>query len=125
MEQNGQVFRVGISGSYGGLNLGDGAILEAIMTGLRRSIPVEITVFSRDCMAFAPIDALVARGTCGDTPPRVRRAAPSHRREAFRRNDLSRSRISMDGSQSSDASRRHTSEWAHARTQDGDAHVVS
>jgi len=43
-----KVYRVGISGSYGGLNLGDEAILQAIVTQLRRSLPVEITVFSRD-----------------------------------------------------------------------------
>jgi polysaccharide pyruvyl transferase CsaB len=40
--------RVGISGSYGGLNLGDEAILEVIIKQLRRALPVEITVFSRD-----------------------------------------------------------------------------
>jgi polysaccharide pyruvyl transferase CsaB len=41
--------RVGISGSYGGLNLGDEAILEVIITELRRSLKeVEITVFSRN-----------------------------------------------------------------------------
>ncbi|HET6522584.1 MAG TPA: polysaccharide pyruvyl transferase family protein [Geminicoccaceae bacterium] len=44
-----QTVRVGISGSYGGLNLGDEAILAGIVTQLRRSLPaVEITVFSRD-----------------------------------------------------------------------------
>ncbi len=43
-----RVFRVGISGSYGGFNLGDEAILHAIVTQLRNSIPVEITVFTRD-----------------------------------------------------------------------------
>jgi polysaccharide pyruvyl transferase CsaB len=48
MDDNGRPFRVGISGSYGGLNLGDEAILEVIMTELRRTLPVEITVFSRD-----------------------------------------------------------------------------
>ncbi|MBI5445094.1 MAG: polysaccharide pyruvyl transferase family protein [Deltaproteobacteria bacterium] len=41
-------FRVGISGSYGGLNLGDEAILESIVTQLRQAVPVEITVFSRN-----------------------------------------------------------------------------
>lgn len=41
-------FRVGISGSYGGLNLGDEAILQSIVEQLRVSLPVEITVFSRD-----------------------------------------------------------------------------
>src|SRR5688500_10898637 len=40
--------RVGISGSYGGLNLGDEAILRAMTAQLRASLPVEITVFSRD-----------------------------------------------------------------------------
>lgn len=40
--------RVGISGSYGGLNLGDEAILQSMIAQLRRSLPVELTVFSRD-----------------------------------------------------------------------------
>ena len=43
-----EVFRVGITGSYGGLNLGDEAILHSIIAQLRRDLPVEITVFSRD-----------------------------------------------------------------------------
>jgi polysaccharide pyruvyl transferase CsaB len=43
------VYRVGITGSYGGLNLGDEAILQSIITQLRKDLPkVEITVFSRD-----------------------------------------------------------------------------
>jgi polysaccharide pyruvyl transferase CsaB len=41
-------FQVGISGSYGGLNLGDEAILHGIVSELKRSLSVEITVFSRD-----------------------------------------------------------------------------
>ena len=48
MENGKDVFRVGISGSYGGLNLGDEAILQTILAELRRSLPVEVTVFSRD-----------------------------------------------------------------------------
>jgi polysaccharide pyruvyl transferase CsaB len=43
-----RTLRVGISGSYGGLNLGDEAILHVILTELRRSLPVEVVVFSRD-----------------------------------------------------------------------------
>jgi polysaccharide pyruvyl transferase WcaK-like protein len=43
-----KVFRVGISGSYGGWNLGDEAILEGIIGELRRSVPADITVFTRD-----------------------------------------------------------------------------
>jgi polysaccharide pyruvyl transferase CsaB len=41
-----RTYRVGISGSYGGLNIGDEAILESIVAGLKGSLPVEITVFS-------------------------------------------------------------------------------
>ena len=47
-ERDDRVYRVGISGSYGGLNLGDEAILQGIVRQLRQSLPVEITVFSRD-----------------------------------------------------------------------------
>jgi polysaccharide pyruvyl transferase CsaB len=43
-----KVYKVGISGSYGGLNLGDEAILQSMITQLRRSLPVELTVFTRD-----------------------------------------------------------------------------
>jgi polysaccharide pyruvyl transferase CsaB len=43
-----EVPRIGISGSYGGINLGDEAILQVILYQLRESIPAEITVFSRD-----------------------------------------------------------------------------
>jgi polysaccharide pyruvyl transferase CsaB len=43
-----ELYRVGITGSYGGLNLGDEAILHSIVAQLRRDLPVEITVFSRD-----------------------------------------------------------------------------
>jgi len=41
-------YSIGISGSYGGLNLGDEAILQSIIAQLRSSIDVEITVFSRN-----------------------------------------------------------------------------
>jgi polysaccharide pyruvyl transferase CsaB len=41
--------KIGITGSYGGLNLGDEAILKSIIEQLRREIPaVEVTVFSRN-----------------------------------------------------------------------------
>jgi polysaccharide pyruvyl transferase WcaK-like protein len=43
-----RVYRIGISGSYGGLNLGDEAILQSIVSQLRAAVPCEITVFSRD-----------------------------------------------------------------------------
>jgi polysaccharide pyruvyl transferase CsaB len=48
MDKGKDVFRVGISGSYGGLNLGDEAILQSIIAELHRALPAEITVFSRD-----------------------------------------------------------------------------
>ena len=41
--------KIGIIGSYGGLNLGDEAILQSILEQLRQEVPdCEITVFSRD-----------------------------------------------------------------------------
>jgi polysaccharide pyruvyl transferase CsaB len=43
-----RTYKVGIAGSYGGLNMGDEAILHCIISELRRSLPVEITVFSRN-----------------------------------------------------------------------------
>lgn len=41
-------YRVGISGSYGGMNLGDEAILQSMIGQLRAEGPVEITVFTRN-----------------------------------------------------------------------------
>jgi polysaccharide pyruvyl transferase CsaB len=43
-----ETYRIGITGSYGGMNLGDEAILQSIITQLRKDLQVEITVFSRD-----------------------------------------------------------------------------
>jgi polysaccharide pyruvyl transferase CsaB len=65
MGQANGVFRVGISGSYGGLNLGDEAILEGIVKELRRALPVEITVFSRQ-----PQDTLARHGVERAVPVR-------------------------------------------------------
>ena len=48
MTDNRKSFKIGISGSYGGLNLGDEAILQSIISRLRASLPVKIKVFSRD-----------------------------------------------------------------------------
>jgi polysaccharide pyruvyl transferase CsaB len=62
--QDNRIRRVGISGSYGGYNLGDEAILQVIIRELRRSLPVEITVFSRDAddtHARHGVDAVTAR----------------------------------------------------------------
>jgi polysaccharide pyruvyl transferase CsaB len=41
-------YSIGISGSYGGLNMGDEAILQSIITQLRASVPAKITIFSRN-----------------------------------------------------------------------------
>ena len=46
MGSSGRKFRIGISGSYGGMNLGDEAILEGILGELRGSVPAEVTIFS-------------------------------------------------------------------------------
>jgi len=54
MEQSSRHLRVGISGSYGGMNLGDEAILDGILNQLRSSVSADITVFSRN-----PADTLV------------------------------------------------------------------
>lgn len=43
-----QPLRIGILGSYGGLNMGDEAILSAIVKQLREALPTSITVFSRN-----------------------------------------------------------------------------
>lgn len=43
-----KTYKIGISGSYGGLNLGDEAILQSIIHQLRQSVRAEITVFSRN-----------------------------------------------------------------------------
>jgi polysaccharide pyruvyl transferase CsaB len=40
--------RIGISGSYGGMNLGDEAILEGILSQLRAVVSADVTVFSRN-----------------------------------------------------------------------------
>lgn len=48
MTHAGTAYKIGISGSYGGVNLGDEAILEGILRGIRDSITAEVTVFTRD-----------------------------------------------------------------------------
>ena len=62
---------MGISGSYGGMNLGDEAILTVITKLLRDSFPVEIKVFSRNpddtvrrhkVERAVPVRALTRRG---------------------------------------------------------------
>jgi polysaccharide pyruvyl transferase CsaB len=48
MAETGRPVRIGISGSYGGLNLGDEAILHSIVKQLREAVTADITVFTRD-----------------------------------------------------------------------------
>jgi polysaccharide pyruvyl transferase CsaB len=56
-------FRIGISGSYGGMNLGDEAILEGILGELRATVPAEVTVFSKnpgDTLARHEVERAIA-----------------------------------------------------------------
>ena len=48
LKSNDSIVRIGISGSYGGFNLGDEAILQSIIRNIRASVRAEITVFSRN-----------------------------------------------------------------------------
>ena len=62
MKNNNRI-HIGISGSYGGLNLGDEAILHSIVAQIRSRIPAEITVFTRnaeDTISRHNIDRVVA-----------------------------------------------------------------
>jgi polysaccharide pyruvyl transferase CsaB len=55
--------RIGISGSYGGMNLGDEAILDGILNQLRSTVSAEMTVFSRnpaDTLARHEVEHAVA-----------------------------------------------------------------
>jgi polysaccharide pyruvyl transferase CsaB len=55
--------RIGISGSYGGMNLGDEAILEGILGQLRATIPADLTVFSknpRDTLARHKVERAIS-----------------------------------------------------------------
>jgi polysaccharide pyruvyl transferase CsaB len=75
-------FRIGISGSYGGLNLGDEGILTGITTQLKNSLSdIEITVFSRN-----PKDTLKRKGV--DRSVAVRNLSRDEAREEVRRLDL-------------------------------------
>lgn len=81
MDRQTRPLRVGISGSYGGLNLGDEAILQSMVQQLRRALPVEVTVFSRN-----PDDTLRRHGIDRAVP--VRRLARDEIRPEIERLDL-------------------------------------
>jgi len=80
MENNetaGRRWRIGISGSYGGMNLGDEAILEGILSQIRATLPADITVFSMnpaDTMARHKVErATSARSlTRSEITPEIR-----------------------------------------------------
>lgn len=76
-ETAGRRLRIGISGSYGGMNLGDEAILEGILSRIRATVPADITVFSRnpsDTMARHEVErAVSARSlTRSEVTPEIR-----------------------------------------------------
>lgn len=63
MEVTERPVRIGISGSYGGMNLGDEAILEGILIQLRASLAADITVFSmnpRDTLAQHEVEHAIS-----------------------------------------------------------------
>lgn len=73
----GRRVRIGISGSYGGMNLGDEAILEGILSRIRETVPADITVFSMnpsDTMARHQVErAISARAlTRKEISPEIR-----------------------------------------------------
>ena len=72
--------RIGITGSYGGYNLGDEAILESILRPLREDVGAQVVVFTRD-----PKDTLARHGV--DAVP-VRTMTKDESREAVRPLDL-------------------------------------
>jgi polysaccharide pyruvyl transferase CsaB len=77
MATDGTKFRIGISGSYGGMNLGDEAILEGILGELRAGTSAEITVFSKnpaDTLERHQIERAVNPGalTRKEITPRIR-----------------------------------------------------
>jgi polysaccharide pyruvyl transferase CsaB len=71
--------KIGISGSYGGLNLGDEAILHSMIAQFRRDLPgAEITVFSRnaeDTLARHKVDRVVPvrKLSRGEVMPEIER----------------------------------------------------
>lgn len=76
-ETAGGRLRIGISGSYGGMNLGDEAILEGILSRIRATVAADITVFSRnpsDTMARHEVErAVSARSlTRSEVTPEIR-----------------------------------------------------
>ena len=77
-----RLWRVGISGSYGGFNMGDEAILQGIVSELRASLKnAEITVFSRN-------SADTARRHKVERSVQIRDLIRDEAREELRRLDL-------------------------------------
>ncbi len=72
---------IGISGSYGGFNLGDEAILSGIVGELRKSVSAELTVYSRD-----PDDTLRRHAVERSVP--IRQLTRREAREEVSRLDL-------------------------------------
>jgi polysaccharide pyruvyl transferase CsaB len=77
MEDFGRRLRIGISGSYGGMNMGDEAILEGILGQLRDNLSADIIVFTRnpaDTLARHKVERVVAvrQLTRSEVAPEVR-----------------------------------------------------
>ncbi len=78
----GDRLQIGISGSYGGMNLGDEAILEGILSQLRATVSADVTVFSKN-----PEDTLarhsVERAVCPRTLTRSEAVLEIERLDLF------------------------------------------
>src|SRR5688572_11196238 len=63
---NDHEFEVGVSGSYGGMNIGDEAILEGMLGKLYATVPARVTVFSKN-----PADTLQRHRVARAIAPRA------------------------------------------------------
>ncbi|MGH9457542.1 MAG: polysaccharide pyruvyl transferase family protein [Thermoanaerobaculia bacterium] len=75
-----RAIRIGISGSYGGMNLGDEAILHAMLDQIRGSLEAEVTVFTRN--------AEDTRRRHGTEAVEIRKQAREEALEAIRQLDV-------------------------------------
>jgi polysaccharide pyruvyl transferase WcaK-like protein len=79
-----KIFNVGISGSYRGMNSGDEAILQSIITQLRASIPVKITVFTQMRYQFIAVSPINLLKNNNEHSSKLKRLMKSHAKQKER-----------------------------------------